>query len=107
MRSGESITLPESLRLLRNQPVTSLNVNETEIREELPDQGQDLVWHIATLSPPHEQRRLLEPGNRRILEWKVPEVVQGLAQDRQGNPKLLCSGPLWAMEVSEEELANW
>lgn len=101
------LTLSEWLRLLRYKPVSSFNVHELEAREELPDQGQDLIRHVLALCAPHEQRRLHKPRLARVPEGEVPHIVERAAQDVEGHAELLPLGRVTAhraVEVPEEEL---
>lgn len=101
------LTLPKSLRILRNNPVPRLGIDHLKHREELADERDDLVRDVLALGAADEQRGLEEAHGGRVLEGEVAQVVERLAQDAERDPELLGVGPVGrAVQVAEEELAD-
>ena len=68
-------TLSEGLRLLRNQPVASINIRNPEQREKLPNRRQNVVRHICALCPADEQGGFLEASLARVFVREVAQVA--------------------------------
>lgn len=88
-----------------------LDVDQLEERKELADDGNHLIRDISALSAADEERRLAEAHGGRVLEGEVAHVVEGLAEDVEGDAEFLRAGlgggGFWAVEVAEEELTDW
>lgn len=54
-----------------------IHVCHSKLWEELSDQRDDFVGHVLALRSSDEQRGLLEPYGRGVLEREVSEVVEG------------------------------
>ena len=100
-------TSPERLGVLRYQPVPRLDVDQPEAREELPDDGDDLVGHVRAPRAPDEQRRLHEADRAGVLVGEVAHVVERLGERRERHAELPRVGAFGLVEVLEEELADW
>ncbi len=74
---GQQLTLSKCFRRFRDNPVPSLDIDNFESREKLPDEGEYFVWHILAVGSPDEQRRLHEAGLARIFEREVSKVIKG------------------------------
>lgn len=85
--------------------MSSVDVDHAELREELPNQGYDLVRHVGTSRSPYEQGRLLKPDLTRVLERKVAKVVEGPTQDAERDAKLASTVARATAEIGEEELS--
>lgn len=99
-------TLSKCLRILRDQPVTRLDVGDLEQGEELADDGQRLVRHVLALRAPDEQRWPLEAHLPGLLEGEVAHVREGAAEDLDGDAEALRLLAFWRVEVAEEELPD-
>jgi hypothetical protein len=86
--------------------VPSVNIHELEAREELANQWQKLIRHVLALRPADEERPFLIPDLGRVLEGKISEVVERLAQDIQRNAKFLSRGALRAVEITKQKLTD-
>jgi hypothetical protein len=64
-------TLPESLGLLRNQPMTCLYVGEAKAWEETSDEGNHVIGDVFALCASDKESRLLEANSVWVLEGKV------------------------------------
>lgn len=99
-------TLPECLRVLRDQPVPCINICDLCIGEELLDSRDSVEGYILRFGPSDEKRWPFVSETVRVTEWEVCHVVEGLAQYRERNTELK-SLVLTTDEVGEKELANW
>ncbi len=86
--------------------MASVDIRKLEAGEELPNRGDDLVGDVLALGASDEQRRFLVPDRAGVLEGKIAQVVQRLAQDVEGHPKLLHRAALGPEEVAQEELPD-
>lgn len=86
--------------------MTSVDVDEREAREELADQGYDLVGDVLAPGAAHEQRGLLEPPLRGVLEGEVAEVVEGLAEHAERDAELLRRAAGRPVQVAQQELPD-
>ena len=86
--------------------MASVDIRKLEAGEELPNRGDNLVGDVLALGAPDEQRRLLVPGRVGVLERKIAQVAQGLAQDVERHPKLLHRAALGPEEVAQQELPD-
>jgi len=102
------LTLPKSLRILRNKPMPSLDIDELEQGEELPDDGYHLVGDILAQRAADEEGRFAEAFLRWVLEGEVAHVVQRLGQDGQRHAELLRLAVAvgWPVQVAEEEVPD-
>ena len=99
-------TLPKGLGILRNEPVSGLDVDEFKAWKELADDRDHLVRHIFASRTAYEQSRLLEAGLTGVLEGEVTQVVERPGERGKRDAKFLCLGPLGPVEVSKEKLAD-
>lgn len=76
------LTATEGFGLFRYQPMTSINVDEAEAREELADQRERLVRDVFASGPAYEQGRLPESNFLRVLEGEVSQISQGFCECR-------------------------
>ena len=56
--------------------MSTVNVLQNELWEELPDKREHVVGDVLTLGPTDEECRPIEPGLVGILEGKVTHVVK-------------------------------
>jgi hypothetical protein len=56
--------------------VSGVNIYQSETREKLADQRQDLVWNIFASSPTDEQRGLFKPNFAWIFKGKISQIIQ-------------------------------
>lgn len=82
------------------------NVDNTEFREKLADEWQNLVWHIGAPRPPYEKGWLFKPDIFRVLEREITHAAERLRKCRKGDPELPCLGPRRDVEIAQEELPN-
>lgn len=101
------LTLSKSLRVLRDNPMASLDIHHLEPREELAHDGQHLVWDVLAPCAAHEQRGLLEPGLAWVLVREVAHVWERLAEDVDRDAEFLGLGAFRGVQVAEEELTDW
>ncbi|KAJ3566686.1 hypothetical protein NPX13_g7038 [Xylaria arbuscula] len=79
--AGRKLTFQELGRLLRNDPMPSIDIHELEPREEAADDGYGLVGDVFALRAADEQRRLLEAPLVRVAEGEIAQVIKILAED--------------------------
>lgn len=83
-----------------------VDVDEREAREELADQGQDLVGDVVAAGAADEQRGPLEAGGGRVPEGEVAHVAERLADDVEGHAELVRRAVLGPVQVAEQELPD-
>ena len=91
--------------------MSRVDIDQLKARKELPNDGNHLVRNISALRAADEERRLRKSHGSRVFEGEIAHVVEGLAEDVQGDAEFLRVGLVgvayWAVEVAEEELADW
>ena len=69
-----------------------IDIDQLKAREELPDDGDHLVGDIAALGAADEERGLGEAHGGRVFEGEVAHVVEGFAEDVEGDAEFLRRG---------------
>jgi hypothetical protein len=99
-------TLDELLRLLTDDPVSTVDIRKLKAREEAPNDGDRLITNIVTLCAPDKQRALLEAHLLRVVEGEIRHGIETLAQRVDGDAPRQWLARLGAHEVGQQELAH-
>ena len=100
------LTLPESLRLFGDKPVTRLDVGEAKSWKELPDEWKDIIRDVFTVRASDEESGLLKSNSVGVLEWEVTQLIKGPTQYIQRDSKFLDLLAWLSVQISKKELSN-
>lgn len=93
------------LRLLRNEPVTRIDISDFRVREELLDRRDHCIGDITALGTAYKQGRSVVLYLAGLVPGEIGHFVQRLGEDVERDTELQMA-VVGADEIREEKLAD-
>lgn len=100
------LTLSESFRLLRDDPMSAVNITDDEPGEKLSNHGQDIIGNIMTSGAANKECGAFVACFVGILERKVSHIAQTGCQCLDRDSKSERAAMRCLDQVGHEELAD-
>lgn len=86
--------------------MTSVNIDQSESREEAPNDGNCFVWNIWALGAANEQGRFFKANFVGVFIWEITQMVKGETQCLQGELKFLRLFVSGTIQIPKEKLSD-